>query len=288
MLPGDLGFVVSVSRTTADVRLFASGTEMDGHLSLGQLIAIPLGTSLVVGTVDKVRMSAPPDGVAVAGMVLASVEFLGEIRHHGGSDAFFQRGMIAYPAIGDKARALAREDLRVIHHVGGRTIEVGTLQLDETIPAYIDFDELLSKHFAVLGSTGVGKSTGVALILQEILRKKANLRILLIDPHSEYAACFGDQAEVIGPHTLRLPFWLFNFEEIVDVYFRGRPGVEDEIEISLGTDSDRESRLRGQCRGRARARAPAEIRLRAVHGGHASPLSRFRSCQPHQEPHGGT
>ncbi|MCR4282490.1 MAG: ATP-binding protein, partial [Bauldia sp.] len=83
----------------------------------------------------------------------------------------------------------------------------------------------------VLGTTGVGKSTAVALILQEILAKKSNLRIFLIDPHNEYGQCFGDLAHVVNPKNLILPFWLFNFEEIVDVFFRSRPGVEEETEI---------------------------------------------------------
>jgi DNA helicase HerA-like ATPase len=38
-------------------------------------------------------------------------------------------------------------------------------------------------------------------------------------------------ANVISPKNLRLPFWLFDFEEIVDVFFRARPGVEEETEI---------------------------------------------------------
>ena len=206
--------------------------EDDHHLSLGRLVAIRLGGSLVVGAVSGAIVSTPPDGMSAAGLIVASVDFLGEIRNHGGADAFFQRGMTAYPTIGDKLTPLGRDELKFIHRIGSaETIVVGTLQLDETIPAYLNFDELLCKHFAVLGSTGVGKSTGVALILQEILKRKANLRVLLIDPHNEYASCFGAEAEVIGPHNLRLPFWLFNFEEIVDVFFRGRPGVEEETEI---------------------------------------------------------
>ena len=53
----------------------------------------------------------------------------------------------------------------------------------------------------------------------------------LIDPHNEYGRCFGDKAQVLTPRNLRLPFWLFNFEETVDAFFGGRPGVEEEVEI---------------------------------------------------------
>ena len=96
---------------------------------------------------------------------------------------------------------------------------------------HIDIDNLVSRHFAVLGATGVGKSSGVAIILQKILDTRPNLRIFLVDPHNEYGRCFGDKAQVLTPRNLRLPFWLFNFEETIDAFFGGRPGVEEEIEI---------------------------------------------------------
>ena len=102
------------------------------------------------------------------------------------------------------------------------------LQQDQSIIAYVDIEEMLSKHFAVLGSTGVGKSTGVSLLLNEILKSRPNLRIFLLDVHNEYGRCFGDRSLVLNPRNLKLPFWLFNFEEIVDVLFAGRPGVPDE------------------------------------------------------------
>ena len=49
--------------------------------------------------------------------------------------------------------------------------------------------------------------------------------------HNEYGRCFGDRALVLNPRNLKLPFWLFNFEEIVDVLFAGRPGVPEELDI---------------------------------------------------------
>ena len=61
--------------------------------------------------------------------------------------------------------------------------------------------------------------------------RRPNLRIFLVDPHNEYGRCFGDKAQVLTPRNLRLPFWLFNFEEIVDAFFGGRPGIADEVEI---------------------------------------------------------
>src|SRR5436190_17735537 len=122
-------------------------------------------------------------------------------------------------------------ELRLVYGgiVGGATI--GSLHQDPSIGAQINIDELLNKHFAILGTTGVGKSSGVAIVLQQILQSRPDLRIFLVDPHNEYGRCFGDKAQVLTPRNLRLPFWLFNFDETLEAFFGGRTRVEEEIEI---------------------------------------------------------
>jgi hypothetical protein len=71
----------------------------------------------------------------------------------------------------------------------------------------------------------------VVLLLQEIIRARPNVRILVLDAHNEYGRPFADRAVVLNPANLRLPFWLFNFEEMVDVLFGARPGSEEEVAI---------------------------------------------------------
>jgi DNA helicase HerA-like ATPase len=105
------------------------------------------------------------------------------------------------------------------------------LQQDSSIAAYVDIDDMLSKHFAVLGTTGVGKSSAIILLLHEIVRTHPNLRIFILDAHNEYGRAFGDNALVLNPRNLRLPFWLFNFEETIDVLFGARPGTQEEVDI---------------------------------------------------------
>ncbi|HXO72941.1 MAG TPA: ATP-binding protein, partial [Bradyrhizobium sp.] len=161
----------------------------------------------------------------------ASVDLLGEILG-GPVRPKFQRGVTNYPTIGDTVDLITNQELRTVYApTGSDQINVGTLQQDQSVIAYVDVEEMLSKHFAVLGSTGVGKSSGVSLLLNEILRARPNLRIFLLDVHNEYGRCFGDRSLVLNPRNLKLPFWLFNFEEIVDVLFAGRPGVPEELDI---------------------------------------------------------
>jgi len=226
-----LGYVTSVSGSQAEVRLFPSPDPAD-RITIGKLVAIQTAVSRVIGVVSRLSVSERGATGGSSTGVAATVDFLGEIRTKDDGTPFFQKGVTDYPTYDDKVDLVRTGDITLIHHIGsGETINVGRLQLDQSVPAYIDFNELLSKHFAILGTTGVGKSTAVSLILNEILKKKSNLRIFLIDPHNEYGGCFGDMAHVLNVKTLRLPFWLFNFEEIVDVFFRGRPGVEEETEI---------------------------------------------------------
>jgi DNA helicase HerA-like ATPase len=70
----------------------------------------------------------------------------------------------------------------------------------------------------VLGTTGSGKSCAVTVILKALLRESQHARILLLDPHNEYAQAFGSVAQCLDPtSTLELPYWLFNFDELCEV-----------------------------------------------------------------------
>lgn len=110
----------------------------------------------------------------------------------------------------------------------GANIRVGTLHRDESRPAFVITDELLRKHFAILGSTGSGKSCATTLILSAILEKNPNAHVVLLDPHNEYSTAFGDTADVVNVENLHLPLWLLNFEEAAKVLVRG--GSEHEQE----------------------------------------------------------
>jgi DNA helicase HerA-like ATPase len=234
----ELGRIVNVTGSGASARLFKDRPieeSEEAALTIGKLVGIRSDDSLIVGVVVRVHVQPPEADEKAeedAGDLVADIDFMGEIRRYHTEQAFFQRGVSNYPMIRDRISRLHSDDISLIHSIdAGETVEVGHLRLDASVPAYINFEELLRKHFAVLGTTGVGKSSAVSLILHEILNKKANLRIFLIDPHNEYGSCFGELAHVVNPRNLELPFWLFNFEEIVDVFFRGRPGIEEETEI---------------------------------------------------------
>ena len=98
-------------------------------------------------------------------------------------------------------------------------------------------DELLAKNFAVLGSTGSGKSCGVALILSAVLAGHPKAHIVVLDPHNEYAAAFGDLTEVVNVDNLQLPLWLLDFEEAAGVLIRGGTTQEQEAQAIILKDA---------------------------------------------------
>lgn len=226
-----LGRVISVRGSLARVGLLASGQMPVSELraTVGRFVSIRCATSTTnVAMITEVTCEHQLGSDEY--IATASVDLLGEIS--GGDRPKFQRGVTNYPTIGDAVDMITAQDLRTVYAPSGSDqINVGNLQQDRSVIAYVDVEEMLSKHFAVLGSTGVGKSTSVSLLLNEILQARPNLRVFLLDVHNEYGRCFGDRALVLNPRNLKLPFWLFNFEEIVDVLFGGRPGVPEELDI---------------------------------------------------------
>jgi DNA helicase HerA-like ATPase len=227
-----LGRVLSIQGSQATIGLHKIGPDGDDCATVGKFLGIRRATTLLIGMITELSIDTPAIARERGCQAVARVDLMGEIKHAAAPDAKFQRGVTDYPTIGDPADLIGRRELQLIFDISGpNTINVGELQQDASIGAYIDVDEMLSKHFAVLGTTGVGKSSAVALILRQILAARPNLRLFLLDGHNEYERCFGDQAYVLDPRNLKLPFWLFNFEETVDVIYGGRPGVDAELEI---------------------------------------------------------
>jgi len=229
----EFGEVISVrgSQTRIGIRRTLQMSQHELRATVGRFLSISSGQSSIIAMITEVSSEGLPQNEVGHYYAIASADLLGEINSATGAPRF-QRGVTVYPAIGDAASPVGNQELRTVYARAEKdVIHVGALQQDPSVKAYIDVDEMLSKHFAVLGSTGVGKSSGVSLLLNEILLARPNLRIFLLDVHNEYGRCFGDRALVLNPRNIKLPFWLFNFEEIIDVFFGGRTGVAEELEI---------------------------------------------------------
>jgi uncharacterized protein len=224
--PEVVGRVAAMTGSEATIDLSARPAG-GNSATVGKFLAVTTAKNVIVGLITEIGEQAMAGGFRK----VAEVDLIGEIRNEDGSMRF-RRGVSDYPGIGDTAAILTDAELKMIYgSPSGDRVEIGHLQQNPSVRVHVDIEQLVTKHFAIVGTTGVGKSSGVASILQRILDTRSGLRIFLIDPHNEYGRCFGDKAQVLNPRNLKLPFWLFNFEEIVDAFFSGRPGVPEEMEI---------------------------------------------------------
>ncbi len=228
-----LGRVVACtgSRVTIAATAENGKTTLTELWSVGRLISIGVGDNRVVAlaysmTTDEKAWGENDNGFRI------EAELLGEVRVGPDGREEFSGGISRYPYLGAVAHRIRAADLLRIYDAGKNdTCVIGKLTQDESIDAAIHIPSMLSKHFAIVGSTGVGKSTAVSLLLHKAVEADPKLRVLILDPHNEFAAAFPDHAVVIDTETLDLPFWLMRLEEFAEVLFRGRPPVAEELDI---------------------------------------------------------
>lgn len=233
--PGNrfLGRVVACngSRATIAAVAEAGGTDLTELWSVGKLISISVGSNRVAALVYSMNTNSIGWGEGQDNLFRIEVELLGEVRVEPDGREEFSSGISAYPYLGAIAHRIRASDLIRIFDAGkGNSCVIGKLTQDESIDAAIHIPSMLSKHFAVVGSTGVGKSTAVSLLLHKAISTDPKLRVLILDPHNEFAAAFPRHAVVIDTDTLDLPFWLMRLEEFGEVVFRGRPAVPEELD----------------------------------------------------------
>jgi DNA helicase HerA-like ATPase len=192
---------------------------------VGSFVRIPMGYVDLFGVVSQVGAGAVPERLADVepyGHRWMTVQLLGE-GPRGGS---FSRGLGQYPTVGDPVHLVTDDDLAAIY---GRAdspnfVEIGRLASAEAIPALVDVNRLLSRHSAVLGATGTGKSTFVAGLITELSNtgRFPNARIVVLDIHGEYAKALRDRATVfrVNPEDgsddlpLHIPYWAMTFDEL--------------------------------------------------------------------------
>jgi hypothetical protein len=160
-----------------------------------------------------------------SGLVVAEIDFLGEGDEEQltGHIYNFRRGVTRYPTPASIVYAVTTADLKQVYASDGRAnVEIGTVYPTDDIRGALYIDAMLGKHFALLGSTGTGKSTSAALILHKICDLAPEGHILMIDPHGEYSAAFKDNGKLFDVNNLNLPYWLMNFREHCEVFVQSR------------------------------------------------------------------
>lgn len=197
---------------------------------VGSFVRIPLGFEDLYGVVSQVGAGAAPaneEKEKIYGNRWIKVQMVGE-RRRGGA---FERGISQHPTIDDRVHIVTERDLRAIYGSNDPWdyVAVGHLASAESIPALININKLITRHSAVVGTTGSGKSTTVAGLLNSLSdpSRYPSARIILFDIHGEYAKALRDRSSVLrvsadaskGQKGLYVPFWALSFDELAALAF---------------------------------------------------------------------
>lgn len=235
--PAVIGMVRSISGTNVSVQLYSSLNSSITYINgngykigqVGGFVKIPQGYLNLYGTIVQVGADAIPtnlreeDGMGYRWM---TVQLVGE----GAKGQPFERGISQYPMIDDEVFIVTEEDLYSIYgqDKGAEFVSVGTISGADNIPALIDINKLVTRHCAIVGSTGTGKSTTVAGLINTLTASSMfpSSRIVLIDIHGEYGKTFKDSANIFRilpdmehERKLVVPYWAMSFDEFVDFTF---------------------------------------------------------------------
>jgi uncharacterized protein len=208
---------------------------------VGSQIKIASGRRWLLANVRKLKVTD-----AEAGVVTADIDFLGEGDEEPATGKLvnFKRGITSYPIPGSRAYPVAGHDLKQMFAADERpNIEIGTVYPTKDVRAALYIDALLGKHFALLGSTGTGKSTSAALIMHRICDLSPEGHIVMVDPHGEYSAAFKGHGELFNVDNLAMPYWLMNFEEHCEVFI-----------TTEGADRQQDMDILAKCLLQARAK----------------------------------
>tara|TARA_R110000751_G_scaffold2018_11_gene9268 strand:+ start:100693 stop:102669 length:1977 start_codon:yes stop_codon:yes gene_type:complete len=218
-----IGVVLEIAGSSSQIaidlqRLNECADDTDPSVAMagqvGSQIKIRVGNSWLLASVRNQRQDRK------AGSILANIDFLGEGTEEKltGKLHRFRRGVTRYPVPGAMVYPATTADLKQVYASDGRSaITIGKVYPTKDIRAGIYVDAMLGKHFALLGSTGTGKSTSAALILHRICEAAPEGHIVMIDPHGEYASAFRNTGVILDVSNLQMPYWIMNFEEHCEV-----------------------------------------------------------------------
>lgn len=230
-----IGRVESITGSGAETRLDRRMLELladepDAALAMageiGAMLKMMVAGRCVIATIHELGIV----GVEVS----ARISFLGEGRvDAAGGISAFRRGVTRYPLPGTAVHPVSGGDMDAIFNAGDVPhIEIGTVHPTRSTRAALLIDAMLGKHFALLGSTGTGKSTATALILHRICQMAPAAHMVMIDPHGEYAAAFAQVGAAYDVSNLAMPYWLMNFEEHCEVILT-TSGAERQMDADI-------------------------------------------------------
>lgn len=206
------------------------GMNSSPAIGIGTIVKIRTFNSHVLAIVNKLEVV---DATLHKGrQKLLQLDLLGELVNDSQGILCFHQGVSDYPPLDASVWLATPTDIDSIYANEAPSVKIGTVHQSEKVDACLITDEFLAKHFAILGSTGSGKSCSTALILHAVLDSHPAAHVIMFDPHAEYSAAFSDRAEIFDNRNLKLPHWLLNLEELAE-FLTADSGETRQQEINI-------------------------------------------------------
>jgi DNA helicase HerA-like ATPase len=207
--------------------------EHKGSLQVGRYLRIAQGNNdYTIATIRNVRgVSAQDKDGTFSWHFHIECQAVGTLV----DDKTFERSSILLPVPTEPAFIADEATLgKLFAEDGEFQFPLGQLSLNKQISMKVNGNLFFSKHIAIVGSTGSGKSCAVARILHDAvgiaantnsnLGSQNNSHIVIFDIHDEYSAAFSlpkDQSFTLNRldiDSLFLPYWLMNSEELESMF----------------------------------------------------------------------
>lgn len=161
---------------------------------------------------------------------IAYINLLGELINDK-----FVFGVMVKPSFSSTVKLISKEKVPMIISIDNyqedKDVYFGTSPVYEGVKIGVNINQFFSSHFAILGSTGSGKSCGVARIIQNIFDKKRFIpykaSLFIFDAYGEYHNSFkniGSEEISFKAYTtklqfseteiIKIPLWLLDVDDI--------------------------------------------------------------------------
>lgn len=263
MFSREIGRVISVDSFKIMIELDENikGTHKSGYYNIYEVakvnsyVIVPIESDKIVALITRVKTFEDSEIEKSTGGIRFSkskrhliATMLGTITE----ENKYEEGIYNYPVLDNPVWYIIKEDLEKIFDSSSKKdvdyqkdfyLPIGKNSSFKDYDIKINPDKFFTKHSAILGNTGSGKSCTVTSILQSLFNynysresdkedKLKNATIIIFDTNGEYKSAFEGYENInaftISEEGMKVPYWFMNYEDF-EYLFEPSAGTQAPI-----------------------------------------------------------
>ena len=263
MFSREIGRVISVDSFKIMIELDENikGTHKSGYYDIYEVakvnsyVIVPIGSDKIVALITRVKTFEDSEIEKSTGGIRFSkskrhliATMLGTITE----ENKYEEGIYNYPVLDNPVWYIIKEDLEKIFDSSSNKdinfqkdfyLPIGKNDSFKDYDIKINPDKFFTKHSAILGNTGSGKSCTVTSILQSLFNynyskennkedKLKSATIIIFDTNGEYKSAFEGYENInaftISEEGMKVPYWFMNYEDF-EYLFEPSAGTQAPI-----------------------------------------------------------